>query len=157
MIFVRSLVVWLVFILLESLNGAVRIFWLVPSLGDSRAQQIAFVTGSVLVLTVATLFSRWLQASQVSQLLSVGMLWMVLTLAFEISLGRVIFGYSWEQIAVKFNVLNGGLMPFELVLLTLAPLIAAKIRGTLTNLKTSADEQSARKEHYDYENTNDFG
>jgi hypothetical protein len=92
MIFVRSLVVWLVFILLESLNGAIRIFWLV--LGDSRAQQIAFMTGSVLVLTVATLFSRWLQASRVSQLLSIGMLWMGLTLTFEIALGRVVFGYS---------------------------------------------------------------
>jgi hypothetical protein len=134
MIFVKSLVIWLVFILLESLNGAIRIFWLVPSLGDGRAHQIAFVTGSVLVLTVSTLFSRWLQASRVSQLLSVGMLWMVLTLAFEIALGRMILGYSWEQIAAKFNVLNGGFMPFELVLLTLAPLIAAKIRGTLTTL-----------------------
>jgi hypothetical protein len=133
MIFVKSLVIWLVFILLESLNGAIRIFWLVPSLGDGRAQQIAFMTGSVLVLTVATLFSRWLQASRVSQLLSVGMLWMLLTLTFEIALGRMILGYSWEQIAAKFNVLNGGFMPFELVLLTLAPLIAAKIRGTLTN------------------------
>jgi hypothetical protein len=156
MIFVKSIVVWLVFILLESLNGAIRIFWLVPSLGDSRAQQIAFMTGSVLVLTVATLYIRWIQASR-SQLLSVGMLWMVLTLSFEIVLGRVIFGYSWEQIAAKFNVLNGELMPFELVLLVLAPLIAVKIRDTFTNLKTSADKQSPTKENYDYENTNDFG
>lgn len=157
MIFVRSIVVWLVFILLESLNGAIRIFWLVPSLGDSRAQQIAFMTGAVLVLTVATLFIRWLQASRVSQLLSVGMLWMVLTLAFEIALGRLVFGYSWEQIAAKFNVLNGELMPFELVLLVLAPLIAARIRDTFTNLKTSADKQSPTQEHYGHENTNDFG
>jgi hypothetical protein len=139
MIFVRSLVVWLVFILLESLNGAIRIFWLVPFLGDSRAQQIAFVTGSVLVLTVATLFIRWIQASR-SQLLSVGMLWMGLTIAFEIALGRLVLEYSWEQIAAKFNVLYGGLMPFELGLLVLAPFIAARIRDTLTNLKTSADQ-----------------
>lgn len=157
MIFVRGIVVWLVFILAESLNGTVRIFWLVPSLGDVRAEQISFVTGSILVLAIATLFIRWLQAARVSQLLSVGMLWMVLTLAFEIALGRVIFGYSWEQIAANFKAIDGGLMPFELVLLTLAPLIAARIRGTLTNLKTSADKRSLAKEHYGYENTNDFG
>ena len=141
MIFLRSIVVWLVFILAESLNGTIRIFWLVPSLGDSRAQQIAFLTGSVLVLTIATLFIQWLQASRISQLLSIGMLWMMLTLAFEIALGRFIFGYSWEQIAANFNVLNGGLMPFELALLVLAPLIAARIQDTLTNLKTSDDKQ----------------
>ncbi|MEA5504530.1 hypothetical protein VB735_15675 [Halotia wernerae UHCC 0503] len=64
---------------------------------------------------------------------------MVLTLTFEIALGRIVFGYSWQQIAANFNVSNGGFMPFELILLTLAPLIAARIRDTLTNLKTSTD------------------
>ncbi len=140
MIFIRSIVVWLMFILAESLNGAIRIFWLVPFLGDSRAQPIAFMTGAVLVLTIATLFIRWIQASRVSQLLSVGMLWMMLTLAFEIALGRVVFGYSWEQIATNFNVFNGGLMPFELALLVLAPLIAARIRGALTNFDKLENE-----------------
>jgi hypothetical protein len=138
MIFLKSIVVWLVFILLESLNGTIRIVWLLPVLGDGRAEQLAFVTGSVVLLAIVTLFSRWLQASRVSQQLSVGLLWMVLTLVFEIALGRLIFGYSWEQIVADFNLVNGQLMPLELVLMTLAPLIAARIRSTLTNLEQHA-------------------
>ncbi|MEA5504531.1 hypothetical protein VB735_15680 [Halotia wernerae UHCC 0503] len=63
MIFLRVIVVWLVFILAESLNGTIRIFWLVPALGDRTAHQISFVTGSILVLAIATLFIRWLWAS----------------------------------------------------------------------------------------------
>jgi hypothetical protein len=127
--FLRGIVVWLVFIFAESLNGTIRNLLLVPSLGDFWAHQISFFTGSILVLAIAIVFARWLHASRVSQLLGVGVLWLLLTVAFEIALGRFILGYSWERIAADYNLLQGGLMPIGLVLLTLAPLIAAKIRG----------------------------
>ncbi|HEY9832093.1 MAG TPA: hypothetical protein V6D26_16030 [Stenomitos sp.] len=134
MIFLKSIIVWLVFIIAESLNGTIRILWLVPSFGDLRAHQISFITGSILVLAIATLFVRWLQASRISQLLGVGVLWLLLTVVFEIVLGRFILAYSWEQIAADYNLLQGGLMPIGLVLLTLSPLIAGKIRGVLTDI-----------------------
>lgn len=138
MIFIRGIVVWLVFIVAESLNGTVRTLWLVPALGDLRAHQISFITGSILVLAIATLFVRWLQASRVSQLIGIGVLWLLLTVVFEIVLGRFVFAYSWERIAADYNLLKGGLMPIGLVLLTLAPLIAAKIRGVLTDINQIA-------------------
>lgn len=128
-LFLRGIIVWLVFIFAESLNGTIRNLLLVPSLGNFWAHQISFFTGSMLVLAIAIIFVRSLQASRVSQLLSVGVLWLVLTVAFEITLGRLILGYSWERIAADYNLLQGGLMPIGLILLTLAPLIAAKVRG----------------------------
>lgn len=132
-IFLRSIIVWLVFIVAESLNGTVRNLLLVPSLGDFWAHQISFFTGSILVFAIAIAFVRWLHASRVSQLLGVGLLWLLLTVAFDSALGRFILGYSWERIAADYNLLKGGLMPIGLVLLALAPLIAAKIRGVLTD------------------------
>ena len=138
MIFLRGIGVWLVFIVAESLNGTVRTLWLVPALGDLRAHQISFITGSILVLAIATIFVRWLHASRVSQLLGIGVLWLLLTVVFEMALGRFIFAYSWERIAADYNLLKGGLMPIGLVLLTLAPLMAAKIRGVLTDINQIA-------------------
>ncbi|QIR40066.1 hypothetical protein HCG51_27380 [Tolypothrix sp. PCC 7910] len=138
MIFLKSIIVWLVFILAESVNGTVRTFWLVPALDDFWAHQISFFTGSILVVAIATIFVKWLHANRTSQLLNIGILWMLLTLNFEICLGRFVLGYSWQQIAADYNLLNGGLMPIGLVLLILAPLIAAKIRGvTLNNNQTA--------------------
>lgn len=131
MVFLRGIVVWFVFILAESLNGAMRIFWLVPSLGEVQAERISFVIGSGLVLAIATLMIRWLHVSQRSQLFSIGVLWLLLTLGFEVSLGRFAFGYSWAQIAADYDLHNGGLMPIGLVWLTLTPFIAAKLRGIL--------------------------
>jgi hypothetical protein len=133
MTFLRSVVVWLVFILAESLNGTIRIVWLMPGLGEAQAERISFITGSILVMAIATCFIRWLQATQTAQLLYIGLLWMALTLAFEIALGRFILGYSWLKIAANFNLLNGKLMPIGLGVLTLAPLIAVRIRNTFTS------------------------
>ncbi len=91
-------------------------------------------TGAILVLAIATIFVRWLDATRTSQLLNIGVVWLLLTLTFEICLGRFILGYSWERIAADYNLLQGGLMPIGLVLLMLAPLIAARIRGVLTEI-----------------------
>jgi hypothetical protein len=128
MIFIRSLLVWLMFILAESLNGTVRNLWLIPAMGDRLAHQIAFVTGSMLIITIATLFIRWLKAQRISQLLGIGLLWLLLTLGFEIGLGRFILGYSWERIAADYNFAQGGLMPIGLFLVLLSPLIATQLR-----------------------------
>ncbi|MBD2189498.1 hypothetical protein [Pseudanabaena mucicola] len=128
MIILKSILVWLVFILAESLNGTARIFWLIPLLGESLAHQISFAIGSLLIVTIATLFIRWLQVSKFMQLLSIGLIWLLLTVLFEIGLGRFVLAYSWEQIAADYNLLQGGLMPIGLVLLVLSPFIAAKIR-----------------------------
>lgn len=127
-IILKSIVIWFVFIFIESINGAARIFWLVPLLGDPLAHQVSFVTGSVLILVIATLFIRWLHTSQVPQLLGIGILWFLLTIVFEMCLGLFVLGYSWQQISADYNVLQGGLMPIGLVWLMLSPFIAAKIR-----------------------------
>jgi hypothetical protein len=133
MIFIRSLLVWLMFILAESLNGTVRNLWLIPALGDRLAHQISFVTGSVLIITIATLFIRWLKAQRISQLLGIGLLWLVLTLGFDIGLGRLILGYSWDRIAADYNLAQGGLMPIGLVLVVFAPLIAIQLHERLAS------------------------
>ncbi|NJK63318.1 MAG: hypothetical protein HC921_12110 [Synechococcaceae cyanobacterium SM2_3_1] len=127
-IILKSIVIWFAFIFVESLNGTARILWLVPLLGDPLAHQVSFAIGSVLVLTIATLFIQWVHASHVSQLFGIGILWLVLTVLFEIILGRLVLGYSWQQIAADYNLLESGLMPIGLVWLMLSPFIAAKIR-----------------------------
>jgi hypothetical protein len=136
---VKSIIVWLMFIVTESLNGTVRIFYLIPALGDPLAHQISFAIGVVLIVTTATIFIPWFQASRISQLLEIGILWLLLTAGFELVLGRFVLGYSWQQIAADYNIYQGGLMPYGLVLLTLSPIVAAKIRGILPKLERSIE------------------
>jgi len=126
---VRAFAVWLVLIVAEILHGVARGIFLVPRVGEFRSSQIGVFTGSVIILAIALAFVRWIGASRTAGLLAVGVLWLVLTLAFEVGFGRFAVGASWERLAADYNVLEGGLLPFGMLVLLLSPLIAAKARG----------------------------
>ena len=129
MYLLRASAVWLVIMAVESVHGTLRELFLAPAVGDFRARQIAVFTGSLLILGVAYLCVRWIRAGSTGRLLAVGLLWLFLTLLFEFGLGLLVLGYSWERVASDYDLSRGGLMPFGLVLLTLAPLMTARLRG----------------------------
>lgn len=127
-ILLRGLKVWLVIIGAEILHGTARVILLQPLIGDFRARQLGVFTGILIILAISYLFIGWLRAANNWQLLCVGLLWLGLTAAFEISLGRLL-NLSWERIFSDYDIANGGLMGFGLLFLVFAPLIAAKIKG----------------------------
>lgn len=126
---VRAFAVWLVLIVAEILHGIARGIFLVPHVGEFRSNQIGVFTGSVIILVIALAFVRWIGVFRTTDLLAVGLLWLILTLAFEILFGRFVVGASWERLAADYNVSEGGLLPFGMLVLLLSPLIAGKLRG----------------------------
>jgi hypothetical protein len=86
------------------------------------------LTGTLLIVSVVTLFIRWLHLPTIGSRLAVGMEWVLLTIAFEIVLGRVVLGYSWERVLSDYDLSRGGLLSLGLVIFALSPLIAAKLR-----------------------------
>jgi hypothetical protein len=127
----RALIVWLILIAAEILHGIARGVFLVPFVGDFQSRQIGVLTGSLIIFIIALVFVRWIGASRSTQLLGIGLLWGVLTLAFEILFGRFVVGASWERLLSDYNVLEGGLMPFGMTFLVLSPWVAGKVRGVV--------------------------
>jgi hypothetical protein len=125
----KALAVWVILIAAEILHGIARSVLLVPHVGQFRSSQIGVFTGSLIILAVALLFVRWIGASRTAHLLGVGVLWLGLTLAFEILFGHFVAGQSWERLASDYNVFGGGLLPFGMIFLAFSPLIAGKMRG----------------------------
>jgi hypothetical protein len=103
--------------------------WLAPQVGDHAARQIGVLTGSLLIFAVTWLAIGWIGMRRTRTLLAAGALWVVLMLAFEIALGRAVFGFGWERIAAEFDVSRGGLMGFGLAALLLMPFVTARMRG----------------------------
>lgn len=126
---VRAFAVWLLFIIAEVVHGIVRVWVLTPVVGDFRARQIGVFTGSLLILLISALTIRWIRASGPRTLAMIGSAWVVLTVAFEIGLGRLVLGYSWERLGADYNLLEGGLLPIGFVILAISPLIAARLRA----------------------------
>ena len=126
----RAMAIWLALIAAEILHGIARGIFLVPHVGEFRSSQIGVFTGSIIILAIAVAFVRWIGVHRTTELLLVGFLWLVLTLAFEVAFARFVVGASWERLAADYNLIEGGLLPFGMLVLLLSPLIAGKIRGT---------------------------
>jgi hypothetical protein len=125
---VRSLAVWLLIVLVEVLQGTVRTVLLKPRIGDLRARQVGVLTGSAANLAVAVATVRWIDASDHRHLLGIGLLWLVLTLVFEVAFGWLVARKSWGRIASDYDLRHGGLLPLGMAALALSPVAAARLR-----------------------------
>lgn len=125
----RALAVWLGIIAAETVHGILRQLVLAPRVGDFRARQIAVFTGMAIILTIVTAAIRWLRLPDTRARLAVGGLWVVLTVAFEIGLGRLVLDASWSRILEDYDLPHGGLMGLGLLVLALSPLIATRLRA----------------------------
>lgn len=123
----RAFAAWLVIAATESVHGTLRQLFLAPLIGDLPARQVSVFTGSGLIFVIALLLVRWIGATRPGPLLGVGLLWLVLTFLFEITLGRLL-GMDWQRILADYDLCRGGLMPIGMVVLLLAPLAAARFR-----------------------------
>jgi hypothetical protein len=123
----RGLVVWMIILAVETVHGIFRRILMEPVLGDLRARQISVLTGSIQIFIITMIFVRWLKATRAIDLVIVGAVWVVLTVAFEICLGRFVIGMTWDAIAADYDISRGGLMLFGLLAMLLAPLAAGKM------------------------------
>jgi hypothetical protein len=123
----RSLLIWLVIIVAEIVHGILRGLLLVGLVGQFHANQIGVFSGSAIILVIACASLGWIGGRQTADLLLTGLIWLLLTVAFEVLFGRFVIGLTWEQILSDYNLMQGGLMPIGLLALFFSPLIAAKI------------------------------
>jgi hypothetical protein len=123
----RVTAVWVLLMAAEVVHGVARTLFLAPAVGDFRARQLAVFSGSLLILLITTLTIRWLQPTATRLLMLIGVVWVALTLAFEIGLGRLL-GYSWNRIGSDYNPLHGGLMPIGLGVMAMSPWMAWRLR-----------------------------
>jgi hypothetical protein len=127
----RAVIIWFVIALAEVMNGIVRVRFINRRAGDRRARQIGVFTGSSLILAIAWFAGGWVGAHSLGELLGVGSIWLGLMLAFDITFGRLVFHASWKRIAADFDVHQGGLLGFGMLILFLAPLLVATLRGQM--------------------------
>ena len=124
----RAFGLWLLLILTETVHGIVRRLLLEPQLGDLRARQVGVFTGALLIVLLFWLTLGWIGAQSRRRWWHLGALWLVLTLAFELALGRAA-GLSWDRISSDFDPRRGGLLAFGMLVIAVAPRIVAARRG----------------------------
>ena len=129
----RGLAVWLLIAAAETVHGTLRTLFLAPRVGDLASRQIGVFTGSLMILLIAVLTIGWIGARRPRSLAALGGLWLVLMLAFEVTLGRA-FGLSWARIAADYRPSEGGFMLVGMAVLALAPTLAFRFQSRRTRM-----------------------
>ena len=124
----RALAVWGLIMVLEVGNGLLRKVIIEFFVDDLTARQIGVALGSVMIVLVAYLTAGWLRVRGTRTPLLVGAGWVLLTVAFEILLGRMVLGLDWARIGADYDLRHGGLMPIGLLVMAAAPLLGARLR-----------------------------
>ena len=124
----RSIAVWLLIVIAESINGTLREMFFVPALGNTQAKQVSFLTALIIISAIALLTIRWIGAAAKIELLLIGLLWAGLMFGFELALGRFVFGEAIEKFVAEYDLRQGGLMSIGMLFLIVVPMIAFRIR-----------------------------
>lgn len=125
----KGIGIWLVILIVAMANGLFRETVLAPLLGARLALLLSGVLLCALVLLVTWLLVPWLGSHCARLYVGIGLLWMTLTLAFEIAFGRYVAGKAWRDIFQVFDVSNGDLFVAVLAVSGAAPWLAARMRG----------------------------
>jgi hypothetical protein len=126
-VILRALLVWLLIIAAESVQGSLRRLLFDPDV-EFVVRQVSVLTGALIIFAITWACIRWLRIRSAVGALGVGVLWVGLTLAFEIVIGRAL-GLSWARIASDYDLLHGGLMPLGLVAMALTPWAARRLEA----------------------------
>ena len=125
----RALLVWCLLLVLAVLNGGVRDTWLSPALGDTAGRATSSVLLALLIILATWLTIRWIGPATAGQAMTVGALWVVLTLAFEFGAGHYGFGKSWAELLADYDLLRGRIWLLVLLTTFVAPLLTFTSRG----------------------------
>lgn len=126
-VILRALLVWLLIVAAESVQGGLRRMLFDPEV-EFVVRQVSVLTGALIIFAITWACIRWLRIRSAVGALGVGVLWVILTLVFEIVIGRAL-GLSWARIASDYDLLHGGLMPLGLVAMALTPWAARRLEA----------------------------
>lgn len=109
-------------------NGALREAWYGKRLPELWAHQISTASGLLLLgAYIWAIIRLWPPASS-KQALVVGLIWLVLTVAFEFLFGHYVARHSWSRLLRDYNVLAGRVWLLVLMWVALAPYVFFRLQ-----------------------------
>jgi hypothetical protein len=122
---------WLPMVLIAIINGAARDFLYGKKMTEIRAHQVSTVLGATLLGVYIWAVILYLRPGSAGQAMGTGLLWLILTVAFEFIFGRFVAGHSWARLFGDYNIFAGRLWAPLLIWITLAPYLFYRLTDSL--------------------------
>lgn len=129
MIILKYTIAWLPMVVIAIVNGAMREAGYKKFLGELRAHQVSTVTGIALFGLYIWALSLWWKIESPAQAVTIGLIWLVLTVAFEFGFGHFVMGHSWSRLLHDYNLLKGRLWVLVLLWVAIAPYAFYRLSG----------------------------
>ncbi len=124
----KYVLAWFPMIPIAIANGVLRQFGYGPYLGELAAHQVSTLTAGILFGVYIRLIIRGWPPRSGAQAIRVGLLWLALTVAFELLFGHYVAGHAWADLLHDYNLLAGRVWPLLLVWITVAPFLFLRLR-----------------------------
>lgn len=123
----RAFATWLLLLVVAIIAAGVRTRWLEPRLGEHGAH----VAGTLLVVAFFSaligLLTPWIVPGlEPAKLWTLGIAWLVMTVAFEFLFGHYVVGHPWSRLLADYDFTAGRLWPLVLLVLLLLPALTGR-------------------------------
>ena len=128
-IYAQSLVVWVILAFVTILFAIFREAVFIPAIGldGTLARALLLPIGLAYTFGIAYTFLKKTKALYtVNDTVSIGILWLILTIAFEFTFGSLVMGNSLATMIADYNILAGRTWPIFLLGVLLSPIIAGR-------------------------------
>ena len=119
----RAALTWLILLAGAIVNGALRQGVYAASMSELAAHQISCFTGTTLFAILIWAVTRHWPFRSRQQALRIGVLWLVMTVAWELLFGHYLFGWPWQRLFHDYEFWTGRLWIFVLASLVALPVI----------------------------------
>ena len=123
--YLKAALIWLTFSVVAFASGGLRQAVLVPRLGEHAAHQVGSVFVAVVIGIIAIWFIRTLGPTA-SEALTIGALWMAMTVAFELGFFRFGMGEPWERLIQDYNIFRGRFWLLVLIVQLVTPYVVVQ-------------------------------
>jgi hypothetical protein len=125
---IRYVLAWIPMLVIAVANGVLRQVTFAKVMPELRAHQLSTLIGSVLLGAFIWLVIRAWPPSSGGQALLIGLVWMLLTVAFEFFMGLVLAHRPLSQVLHDYNLLAGRVWVLLLIWLAAAPWVFFRLR-----------------------------
>ena len=124
---IKNFLLWLPMILIAFGNAMIRELLFAKRFSDLTAHQLSTITLIIFCGIYVWLVSPLLNVQTSEQAFLIGLVWLLLTVAFEFSLGRLT-NKSWAYLLQDYNIFAGRIWLIFLICLFLMPYVFYTMR-----------------------------
>jgi len=125
---IRYIIAWVPMLFISIANGVFRELTFAKVMPELHSHQLSTAIGSVLIGFYIWAVVRSWPPSSSRHALSIGIIWLILTIAFEFIFGRFVMKHSWSHLLNDYYLFGGRLWVLFLLWLIFAPYVFFRIR-----------------------------